>query len=77
MYSQIRGNIAISHDRERVIAAFSDEGVALELRISDGAILNVYRNVHDLTGLEHNLENADGRAVYVLLNDLQYAERTD
>ena len=77
LYSQIRANIAISHHRERVIATFSDEGVALELRMSDGNMLNVYRNVHDLTGLEHNLENADGRAVYVLLNDLQYAGRTD
>ena len=77
LYSQVRGNIAISHDRERLIAAFSNEGVALELRISDGAMLNVYRNVHDLSGLNHNLEAAEGIGVYVLFNDLQYVEGTD
>ena len=77
LYSQIRGNITISHDRERVIATFSNEGLALELRISDGAILNVFRNVHDLSGLHYNLENAEGRAAYVLFNDLQYVEGAD
>ena len=73
-YSRIRGNIAISQDRHRVIVASSNQGIGLEVRVSDGAILNVFRNIHDLSGLKHNLEGADDRAIYVVLKDLQYVE---
>ncbi len=73
-YSPIRGNISISQDRERIILVSSNQGIGLEVRMADGAVLNVFRNVHDLSGLSHSLEDADDRAVYLLLNDLQYVE---
>ena len=73
-FSRTRGNISISHDRERIILLSSNEGVGLEVRLSDGAVLNVFRNVHDLTGLKHNLEEAGDRAIYFVFNDLQYVE---
>ena len=73
-YSSVMSNLSISQDRERVIAVSSNQGIAMELQISDGAILNVFRNIHDLSGLNHGLEGAGDRAVYVVLKDLQYLE---
>ena len=57
-----------------MIVASSDQGIALEVRLSDGSVLNVFRNVHDLSGLEHNHEDAGDRAVYLAMKDLQYVE---
>ncbi len=74
IFSRVRGNIAISADRERMIIASSDQGIALEVRLSDGSVLNVFRNVHDLSGLGHNHEDAGDRAVYLAMKDLQYVE---
>ena len=75
LYSRIRGSITISKDRDRFLIVSSNQGIALEVRLSDGVILNVLRNIHDLSGLKHNLEMADSRAVYLLLQDLQYIKR--
>ena len=74
IYSHIRGNIAISEDRERLLVASSDQGIAVELQVSDGMVLNVFRNIHDMSGLSLNLEEAGDRAIYVVLKDLQYVE---
>ena len=74
IYSRIRGNIAISEDRERLIVASSDQGIAVELQISDGTVLNVFRNIHDMSGLSLNLEEAGDRAIYFVFNDVQYVE---
>ena len=74
IYSRIRGNIDISEDRERLILASSDPGIGLELQVSDGAVLNVFRNIHDMSGLRLNLEDAGDRAIYFALLDLQYVE---
>ena len=74
IYSRIRGNIAISEDRGRLIVASSDQGIALEIQVSDGTILNVFRNIHDMTGLSLNLEEAGDMAIYFVLKDLQYVE---
>ena len=74
IYSRVRGNIEISEDRERLILASSDPGIGLELRVSDGAVLNVFRNIHDMSGLSLNLEEAGDMAIYFLLTDLQYVE---
>ena len=73
-YSPIRGNVSISQDRERIILVSSNQGLGLEVRLSDGAVLNVFRNIHDLTGLKYNLEEAGDRAIYLVFNDLQYVE---
>ena len=74
LFSHNRGNISISLDREKAIVVSSNEGIALEVQLSDGAILNVFRNIHDLSGMEHNLEGAGDRAVYLVLHDIQYVE---
>ena len=57
-----------------MIVVSSNQGIGLEVRLSDGAVLNVFRNVHDLSGLRHNLEEAGDRAIYLVFKDLQYVE---
>ena len=74
IYSRIRGNIEISEDRERLILSSSDPGIGLELQVSDGNVLNVFRNIHDMSGLRLNLEDAGDMAIYFALLDLQYVE---
>ena len=46
-YSQWAGNISISEDGERLIVASTWDGKGYEVRISDGKLLTVFRNVHD------------------------------
>ena len=73
-FSYLRGNISISQDRERMIIASSNQGIGLEVQLSDGGVLNLFRNIHDLSGMAHNLEEAGERAIYLVLRDLQYVE---
>ena len=49
LFSQSAGSIDISPDRERAIIAFTGDSVAVEVRISDGAVLNVFTSLHDLS----------------------------
>ena len=74
LFTRIQGNISISGDRKRILVASFDDGMALEVQLSDGAVINVFRNLHDLSGLKHNHEDAGDRAVYVPFTDLQYVE---
>ena len=74
IYSSNRSNVSISQDRRRVLVASANQGIALELQIEDGTILNVFRNIHDMSGLSLNLEDVGDRAIYFVFKDLQYVE---
>ena len=52
LFSRYRGYIDISNDRERAIVAFTDAGVAVEVRLSDGEVLNTFTSLHDLSDIE-------------------------
>ena len=71
-HSNIRGNLAISPDRERVLVASSDQGLGFEVSLRTGKTLRVLRNLHDVSGLPHAPTGADRNAVYLVLKDLQY-----
>jgi hypothetical protein len=49
MFSDTAGNISISPDATRAIVASSWDGKAYEVRISDGAVLTVFNNIHDIS----------------------------
>ena len=49
--SRSQGAIDISPDRQRAIVVFSRNGVALEVRLTDGEILATYRSLHDVSAL--------------------------
>ena len=52
LYTPEAGNIDISPDRRRAIVVFSGEGIAVEVRLSDGDALNVFRSIHDVSRFE-------------------------
>ena len=74
LFSEWRGHIDISHDRKRAIVSFTNEGVAVEVRISDGAVLNVFTSLHDLSGLEQFSEERTAVAGRFKLQGIDYVE---
>ena len=74
LFSKKAGKIDISHDRERAIVAFTNDGVAVEVRISDGAALNVFTSLHDVSGLEQFSEERTTMAGVFRLFGIDYIE---
>ena len=74
LFSQWRGHIDISHDRERVIIAFTFDGVAVEVRLSDGEVLNVFTSLHDVSSLEQFSEERTSVAGKFRLQGIEYVE---
>ena len=65
LFSINRGRIDISPDRRRALVVFSNEGVAVEVRLSDGAPLNVFRSLHDVSSLDQfSAERATQSAIF-------------
>ena len=62
LYSGIQGSIDVSPDRRRATVAFAQAGVAVEVRLADGALLAVFRSLHDVSDLvqfpDERLRNA-------------------
>jgi len=52
LFSHLRGVIDISPDRRRAMVSFTGMGVAVEVRLADGAMLNVFHSLHDVSNLE-------------------------
>ena len=52
LYTAKAGSVDVSPDRRRAMAVFTREGVAVEVRLSDGEVLNVFRSLHDVSGLD-------------------------
>ncbi len=70
-FTEIRGNLSVSQDRRRLIVASTNEGYALEIRISDGTILGVFRNQHEAS----LLTGEQGTVGEFLLYDLTYVDQ--
>ena len=71
LFSEGRGSIDISPDRERAIVAFTDASVAVEVRLSDGEVLN---SLHDVSGLDQFSEERSKVAGRFLLYGIDYVE---
>lgn len=52
LFSATAGHVTLSPDRQRAIIAFSRMGRALEVRLSDGAVLTVFNNLHDVATID-------------------------
>ena len=76
LFSQTAGSIDISPDRERAIIAFTGDSVAVEVRISDGAVLNTFTSLHDVSGLEQFSEERTTMAGRFRLFGIDYIETT-
>ena len=52
LFSNNRGALDISPDRRRAMVSFTYEGMTVEVRLADGAVLNVFHSLHDVSNLE-------------------------
>ena len=60
-FTDKRGQFDISADRRRVLLTDEPWGRAFEIRLADGEVLNVFRQVHDLSNLTRFVDNANVR----------------
>ena len=72
LFSSLSGKISISPDRRRALVAFTRAGVAVEVRLSDGAALKVFRSLHDVSGLEQFPEERMTRLAVFRMQGLDY-----
>ena len=50
-YHRLQVGLALSPDRQRVLFGNPRSGLAFELRLSDGRVLNIFRQLHDLSSV--------------------------
>lgn len=62
LFTRMAGHISISPDRSRAIAAFTRAGVAVEMSLPDGEVLNAFHSLHDISGVETLPEQRKNRA---------------
>ena len=74
LYSQWRGGVSISPDRRRVFLTFSLARKAVEVRISDGAVLTVFNSLHDVSHLDSLPEERKTRAVAFRQQPIHYID---
>ncbi len=72
-YTTHRGGVAISPDRSRALVTFTRESKAAEVRIADGAVLAVFRSLHDMSHMERFPEERATRAAKGYLHEIRYA----
>jgi len=67
-----RGAVSISNDLSRAIVASTWAGRAYEVRISDGSVLTVFNNVHDVRTAASAGEPRDRLAARFALSGVYY-----
>ena len=58
-FTDLRGQFDISADQRRALIANEHESRALEIRLADGEVLNVFRQIHDLSSLTRLVDDAE------------------
>ena len=76
LFTNNRGALDISPDHRRAMVSFTEMGVAVEVRLADGAVLNVFHSLHDVSNLEQfpeeYPEERQQRAAVFEINGLYY-----
>ena len=71
-FTYAKGHLSLSPDRRRAIVTSWEEGVAIEVRLADGATLAVLYPVHDLSHLERFPEERKTKAGWYKLATVSY-----
>ena len=71
-FTDLMGHLSVSPDRRRAIVTSWAEGVAVEVRLADGAVLAVLNPLHDLSHLERFPEKRKTRAGRYYLTTVNY-----
>ena len=72
LFIRHQGAIDISPDRRRAIVSFTAEGTAVEVRLADGEVLNVFHSLHDVSNLEQFPQKRQQRAARFRVRGLYY-----
>ena len=72
LFSIVSGHIEVSPDRCRMIAAFTREGVAVEIRLSDGEALNVFTALNDVSDLHEFPTERETKAAMFRIYGIEY-----
>ncbi len=72
LFSDAQGVIDISPDRRRAMVSFTEPGMGVEVRLADGAVLNVFHSLHDVSNLEQFPEKRKQRATRFRMRGLYY-----
>ena len=74
LYSYRAGYISISPDRRRCIVTYYHERSAVEVRLADGAVLAVFRNLHDMSHVNMLPDARKTKATQPRLNFVKYID---
>ncbi|MGH6875882.1 MAG: arylsulfotransferase family protein [Rhizomicrobium sp.] len=72
MFSDVAGNISVSPDLSRVIVTAMEDGTAYELNTSDGSLLTLFNNLHDLSTVPEAGDSHTVRAGRFALGGVYY-----
>ena len=76
LFTEYLGKIDISPDRQRAIVVFGLTGIAVEVRLADGAALNVFTSLHDVSHLEQFDDTRRTQAAILSMYGLDYIHPT-
>lgn len=75
VFSRHAGHLSISPDRTRLIANFSYQGVAFEIRLSDGEVLREFISLHDVSGVDVLADERHEQAAIFRFFGINYVPR--
>ena len=69
------GRVDVSADRRRALLTDVENGRGLEIRLSDGAVMNIFHSLHDVSGLDEFPGEHVANAWRFKMQDISYIER--
>ena len=72
LFTELAGKIDISPDRQRAMIVFSQMGTAVEVRLSNGEVLGVFKSLHNVSHVEQFDERRRTQAAIFGLYGLDY-----
>ena len=76
LFTHDSGKIDISPNRKRAIAVFMRNGIAVEVRLSDGEVLNVFTSLHNVSQLEQFDGQRRTQSAIFFMHGLDYIRDT-
>ena len=72
LFSANQGVIDLAPDRRRAMVTFTRQGVTVEVRLADGAVLNVFKSLHDVSNLERFPKQRQRKAAVLTMRGISY-----
>ena len=74
-FARYFGRVDVSPDRRRALLTDVENGRGLEVRLSDGAVMNIFHNLHDVSGLDEFPGEHAANAWRFAMQDISYIKR--